>query len=40
MPYINYFILETNNMAGHWDGRPDFDFNLKSMVTEIIAVSN
>jgi hypothetical protein len=37
MPYMDYFILETNNMVGHWGDNPDFDFNLKSMVTEIIA---
>jgi len=34
MPYMDYFILKTNDITGgHWNGRPDFNFNLKVMVS-------
>jgi hypothetical protein len=32
MPYVDYFVLDTSNMAGHWYDRPSFNFNLQSTV--------
>lgn len=33
LPYVDYFVLETNNQAGHWNYKPDFNFNLNSIVS-------
>jgi hypothetical protein len=41
---VDYFLLENNNMAGHWLNKPDLNFNLKVMVitaeTEVLDKSN
>jgi len=31
-PHVDYFLFETNNLAGHWLNKPDLNFNLKMIV--------
>lgn len=42
MPYVDFYMMDTNNMAAHWKSWPDFTFNFEATVFtfSLVAIHN